>query len=334
MVRNKNFNSDSFTTKIEKAVKEIYERAIPSYKKSPIKEVRWVFDIFTRIYQNKIFIDHGSKLFFEEHTLSIGPIEIKVSTKESMNYRYQLLNDRKWRDIKDDNLKLKMVHFYDRAIRDHQNIDFDQLKIICTTTGSIDELLYKYEIDVRLADVKAEGDELKKLLKPNYQKWKAKKDDEIIEMINIYKTLYAESFRNIKYDDIELLFNKMRDVNRLIIDYKLYIGEKGYTSGKYKPMTTRLALARGLDRYSSSEDGVLKNNSDRNVFFLGNERDGVHGAFEGVVRYGEKTPRGVDVDFVYWRGKFYKVLPDIIATLYSKLKKHLQQIDLLFQQLV
>ncbi len=318
-------NEFTIKTKIENQFKKIYLNAILHKYTGRLKNLEHMFYVNVTSCGNNIEVKIGNSIFFEDLEIKIDKFNIKI-IRNKVNYYTIFHDESKWKNINDDT-KIKMVELYDSLISEKiGDISLEKLEKGAKFNIPLESVVMEYKIDFVVKQLKSSSktEEVKKFLRTNYNYWKDKYNDtreynNRIETCEIFKAFCDEGINNVEYVHIFNLSKNIDKVERLISqEYKLYIGKIGYASGKYKPMLTKLALSRGMNsEYFSGFDGILKNSSNRNVLFLGNEQGGIHGQFEGVIKPGDTTPQGIDVDFIYWEKHFYKVFPNIIGSFLS-----------------
>ncbi len=315
-------NDFQIATKIENGFEEIYDRAILHKYIDRLKNLEHMFSVKVVKNGNSIEVKIGNRIFFEDLEITIYKFNIKI-VRTKVDYYAIFHEESKWRYINDD-IKIKMVELYDSLLSEKiSGISLETLEKSAKFNTPLESVVMEYKINFVVESIKNSSgiDNVKKFLRENYKYWKDRYSsdcNDIVKVCKVYKTLCDEKTDNIGYVDIYKLSRNMIKVESLIYKYKLYIGEVGYTSGNYRSTITKFALARGMSsEYSGGSDGVIENSSNRNVLFLGNERNGIHERFEGTLYPGWTTPLGIDVDFVYWEGYFYKVFPNIIGELFS-----------------
>ncbi len=322
-------------------LKEMHDELIPSEDRANIKHLQSVFDV---IILSKRFKDVelliGSKLFFDEFYFYLDDFYVVVKTKEVT--KYPILNDARWREW-DYHERLKVLEFYDELVdKNEWDITFEQLKekyefennlkLQDITPANLDVLDLSYDaIDTEIFEYKStdikeiehgpkvagetDSIEMSKEAAEFFEKNREffqKNSKKTAGILKLYEELCKEGADYVPVEDINMLYDNHKKVEDIIKKYSLIIDD---TSDKrYKPTLTRVALAKGFCGLSNNEDGVYRNDSSKDSYFFGNETR-AHGQFDGILKSGHTTPRGVDVDFVYWgdgilKKEFYKVLPD------------------------
>ncbi len=312
----KNINISNFLSKVEQKVKDIYSNAISSSDRRDIRNIGTIFDVNTKVdkSKNKIDVELGSKLFFDNYAFELGKvISVKIVVKDVSSYRYAILNSSDFRNVSDDNFKLKMVKTYDLLVGGgFHDIRFDDLKKMCMENAPPKLLADRYAKELVFSKNSNFSGITKDFMKANYNGWRDLTGAEIKKIAEIYQVLKSERKISVKFDDVLLLLKRWGDVEGIINRYKLEIGREGETSGNYRAMTTKLALAKGLNG-----SGAISNTSSIPIFFAGND-ESTHGGFEGTLKPGERAPKGIDVDFIYFNGNFYKANQGILVTLFGE----------------